>query len=813
MRTRYFFLALALTAAVLALSCKKDNSRDGRGTAPGKKGEPIVNVNGRVRFYAAIAGSNAVTEKISPAEDLTGCSLLINGKEHPLLKDSNGDFFAETSVSRDNVYNAVLLGKNSGLWYDKSALEDVAVPFSQFCTSTTEALKTYPRFASYSESTGNLLCFEDGLAVLELRISGSGVISSVKVRAVGGELTAGEAAYNFQEKRLSVSTGLDHTVVNCTEGEGLSLTASGVGVPIYLAPGNYSEGLEVTVCSMDHRMMKRNIPAFSIAAGEIRTEEMFWSAASDLLWYEGFDNFVWGGDIMGGEGTVGYAPDASPIGIAGGLAREGYAQALSRVGYDTPGMGYVQSSSWLDIKGMTVGTSHVSKNSYVASRNLADWDYLFRAQEYHGVLAVGTATRSGRGIIQFPACKSLKGMSDVRLTFKLCFQPGVTDDLFVQVIKAGHISAVKVDGRAMPLVAGYYLDTGSGTIASNKVSIPSSLAEPKAWHEVEVTVTGVTDETRLQLSGASSEEGVHGFYVDDLAVRTISGTAKKGNLRLMYMNIQNGMWSDQGKNYDNFVAWVKRYDPDICVWCEAQSIYVTGTDTYLSSSNRYLPDGWPELARRYGHSNTSLGKHRDGYPQAITSKYPITRLQAIGGPGDLPVAHGAGHFKITVKGRDINIVTCHLWPNKDKSLKPSVYPTGDEYREYEMGYLIGQTVNNPYYSSVTDWIFLGDFNAVSRLDNGIYEYPEDDKCFLAQDVVLTKTGLKDIIATWYPSPQFVQSTHGVDRRDMIYISPSLVQNVVRASTFTDSFTPGTRTGISNFSTPSDHRPFIIDFNL
>ena len=146
-------------------------------------------------------------------------------------------------------------------------------------------------------------------------------------------------------------------------------------------------------------------------------------------------------------------------------------------------------------------------------------------------------------------------------------------------------------------------------------------------------------------------------------------------------------------------------------------------------------------------------------------------------------------------------------------MKPAVYPTADEYREYEMQYIINQTVKNPTYSSVQDWILVGDFNSSSRLDNGIYQYPEDDKRFLAQDVILNNTNLKDIIATWYPAPQFVRSTYRADRRDYVYLSPALVQNVVRASTFTDSFTPCTESGVSTFRTPSDHRPFIIDFNL
>ena len=796
-------------AAALMLSCKKDDPQPG--DKPGRKGEPIAEVNGRIRFYAALSEDNAVTARVLPSKDLSEYKLLVNGKEYSLSRNTDGDYYVDVPAHYSQAYNAVLVNKDTKDWYGNTATEQIAVPFSQFYSATEKGLKSYPRFCAYTKETGNLLTFGDNLAMLDLKVSGGGTLSSVKVRAIGGELIAGKASYTYSPKAFTLSEGLDHAVVNCNANGGLTLTAGGVSIPVFLAPGNYSQGLEITVCSKDHKMMRKTLPAFSLAAGEIRTEGLLWAPSGDLLWYEGFDNFVWGGDIIGGEGCFGYAPDGITSTGGGWNARDGYAQAFTRVDYKTPGMGFVQSETWLDVKDKTVADAHVVKNSYIESRNLADWDYFFRSQEYQGVLAVGTAAGSSRGIIQFSPCTTLRGMSDVRLTFKMCFQNGVTDDLEFQVIKAGHISTVKVDGRALPQEARYYLDTATGTIPSNKVSIPSSLAEPKTWHNVEVTLTGVTDATRLYFGGATAGSGVHGFYLDDIEVRTISGTAKKGNLRLLYMNIQNGMWWDQGNNYNNFVAWVNRYNPDICVWCEAESLYKNGTDTWVTSG-RYLPGHWGDLAARYGHSYTDYAK-RDDYPQAVTSKYKITKVQTIHGPSNLPIAHGAGHFQITVNGRRINIVTTHLWPHKDASYAPSTYPTADEYREHEMEVLVGRTFNDPTYSSEQDWILVGDFNSLSRLDNATYGFPENDKQFLAQDVVLDKTNLKDIIAVWYPSPQFVKSIYGTDRKDYVYLSPSLVPNVGRATIFTDSFTPATETGVSTFRNPSDHLPIIVDFNL
>ena len=102
---------------------------------------------------------------------------------------------------------------------------------------------------------------------------------------------------------------------------------------------------------------------------------------------------------------------------------------------------------------------------------------------------------------------------------------------------------------------------------------------------------------------------------------------KQKPLRLLYWNIQNGMWCGQDDNYEKFTTWVKQQDPDICVWCEAQSIYKNGTADPLDSQERFLVDNWGVLAKRYGHPYWYIGGHRDNYPQVITSKYPIENIK------------------------------------------------------------------------------------------------------------------------------------------------------------------------------------------
>ena len=113
-----------------------------------------------------------------------------------------------------------------------------------------------------------------------------------------------------------------------------------------------------------------------------------------------------------------------------------------------------------------------------------------------------------------------------------------------------------------------------------------------------------------------------------LTVVVATSGRRSNQLRLLYWNIQNGMWDGQPDNYDRFVDWVKAQKPDVCVWCEAATIYIDGTAD-KKKGDKYLPAHWEELARRYGHKYVFRGGWRDNYPQVITSRYPIEGVARI----------------------------------------------------------------------------------------------------------------------------------------------------------------------------------------
>lgn len=297
-------------------------------------------------------------------------------------------------------------------------------------------------------------------------------------------------------------------------------------------------------------------------------------------------------------------------------------------------------------------------------------------------------------------------------------------------------------------------------------------------------------------------------------------TVKVEKLKILVWNIQNGMWADQGNDYENFVTWVMSYKPDVCIWCEAKSNYKTGSKTAIPKNENYLPDGWGELAQRYGHDYWSKGGHRDNFPQVITSKYPITNVNAIVGDSEVVVSHGAGHFRINVSGKQINFVSLHTWPQKyaygiDKSEQTSSIAAngGDYYRLKEVTYICENTIGKAKDPENEWWLMAGDFNARSSLDNATYGYSLSDTRFLVHDYVLENTPYKDVIKEMHQG-EFKTTTSGTSRIDFVYCSPAMMENVSYADVLRDYWVGKiTQDSTTGFKMPSDHRPIYLEVKL
>ena len=307
-----------------------------------------------------------------------------------------------------------------------------------------------------------------------------------------------------------------------------------------------------------------------------------------------------------------------------------------------------------------------------------------------------------------------------------------------------------------------------------------------------------------------------------ISVLVCSGCSSKDTLRVLYWNIQNGMWDGQTDNYKRFTDWVAAQKPDVCVWCESISLYYSNTDKSFPKEERYLPDGWGELASLYGHSYVYMGGHRDDYPQVITSKFPIENVKRIVGNGqDSVVTHGAGWAKVNFNGKELNIVTLHTWPQKytygitkeerEASIKEN---GGDKYRRMEMEYICKETIAQSSKAEEEYWMMMGDFNAKSRVDNGFYNWPADTNAFLVHDYIHENTPYVDVIKEKYPD-EFFTTTGGKTRIDFFYTTPTLYGTITHAQVISDDYTTPVRNPqkISNFWHPSDHRPILVEFEL
>ena len=101
-------------------------------------------------------------------------------------------------------------------------------------------------------------------------------------------------------------------------------------------------------------------------------------------------------------------------------------------------------------------------------------------------------------------------------------------------------------------------------------------------------------------------------------------------------------------------------------------------------------------------------------------------------------------------------------------------------------------------------MMMGDFNSRSRLDNRIYNYPDDDTRLLVHDYIAEHTPYVDVIAEKHPG-EFHTTTHGQSRIDFVYCTQPLCERITRAEVIADDFTEPVRDPgkLSNFYHPSD----------
>ena len=318
---------------------------------------------------------------------------------------------------------------------------------------------------------------------------------------------------------------------------------------------------------------------------------------------------------------------------------------------------------------------------------------------------------------------------------------------------------------------------------------------------------------------------IHIIAIILMLLSAVAAPARRTDgVKLMYWNIQNGMWDGQTDNYERFVEWVSARKPDICVWAEAQTIFKTGTNVKMAPEDRYLTDGWKKLAARYGHRYVYIGGHRDNYPQVITSRLPIQNVRRFTDEDpDTVVPHGASWTKIKVNGLELNIVTVHAWPQKfsfeynrksrDLQKRSAERNEGDLYRLKEMKLICGGTILTDSDAADNLYLMLGDFNSISPADNDRYGFPADSTCFLLHDYILKNTPYVDSVRE-HSLPDFAWTTYQHLRYDYLYMTPALDARVKSIGVIYDEYTlPVGDPQIPGFCHPSDHLPIEAVFDM
>ena len=305
----------------------------------------------------------------------------------------------------------------------------------------------------------------------------------------------------------------------------------------------------------------------------------------------------------------------------------------------------------------------------------------------------------------------------------------------------------------------------------------------------------------------------------------------KKTLRVLYWNIQNGMWAGQGDNYNQFVDWVNSWNPDICIFDEGATIYYTGTADHMPNEERYLPAHWDELCARWGHQHhvvtprrpsTSTPGGLTNYPQVITSRYPIDSVKIVRGhKPDTVIVNYSGWYQLHIDGvqRPLNIVTLHLKHGKygyavPKELQKQSADNyeGEQHRVKELACIMDHTIRTSKDPDNELWIMAGDYNSYSRRDNFKYKWNSASLGFQTQDYMIFHSPYHDIVSESYKDI-FMPSCGTNLRIDYFYVSKALLKACIDVYAQLDKYTNRVSSGVSKFYIPSDHFPIIVDFKL
>lgn len=275
--------------------------------------------------------------------------------------------------------------------------------------------------------------------------------------------------------------------------------------------------------------------------------------------------------------------------------------------------------------------------------------------------------------------------------------------------------------------------------------------------------------------------------------------------KILFWNIQKGMFADQANDYEHFTKWIESQDPDVCVFNEGGTQYYDDRLEDMPVEKRPLPSGWPALAKRYGHDTALWVSKRaeSSAVQVLTSKHParlVARVENVNATD--PLAMTTGLFEVETPFGSVYFVASHLYST-----------TGAEYdpiRLGEMKAILKQTKNSQAYSSQKNWVMMGDMNTQSPADEWYYKYGKDTSAYITVNHLLTNTDYIDSWLAKHPGQFQYTASGSMTRKDFVFLSPALYGMCASSEIILDGFTtPVKNSPIKKMYYPSDHLPIIV----
>ena len=310
----------------------------------------------------ANAALNAIDPTLCTLQ--VGDKVRVNGKSCEVMADKKGVLHVLADKSADGNYIA-------GYPSDCSSLSDHMriVPAQLYKEGGFN--KIYMPMCA-EKAVDGVLTFKNLCGVLRFKVTGDAAVNCIKFEDNSGAYMTGYFNYDPEKKilvrRTSTAAGVYFTVLECSNGgNGVALTADGKEFYVVLPVGTYEKGLKVTITDRSHHLMSCDTEAFEIKADAVtEIATIAYKPDENQLFAENFDNFVYGGNRMGGKNMKGYNPVRANASINYQYTGTERAPYLSL--YNRAGSGYLQDNYRTTL--VENGRMH---KEYLKNRNIEDW--------------------------------------------------------------------------------------------------------------------------------------------------------------------------------------------------------------------------------------------------------------------------------------------------------------------------------------------------------------------------------------------------------------------------------------------------------